>query len=114
MHFHNSNILSNLNLEVLANLNDEVGEPASAQEEKDPKLPPRGSLKLLKLGSLPFLPSVLEEEVEDKDPCHPQRQPKFVKISDIYNFIISIQQYSLVFEVLKAASWFSSTFAPLT
>ena len=36
--------------------------------------------------------------------CHPQRQPKFVKISVIFNFIISIQQYSLVFEVLKAAS----------
>ena len=61
----------------------------------------------LRLGRLLFLSSVLEEEVEDKDPCHPQRQPKFVKISVIFNFIISIQQYSLVFEVfevLKAAS----------
>ena len=30
--------------------------------------------------------------------------PKFVKISVIFNFIVSIQQYLLVFEVLKAAS----------
>ena len=40
-------------------------------------------------------------------PLPPQRQPKFVKISFIFCFIISIQQYSLIFEVLKAATWFS-------
>ena len=72
-----------------------LGRRARAQEEKDPNFPPRGNLKSLR---------VLEEEVEDKDPCHPQRQPKFVKISVIFNFIISIQQHSLVFEVSKAAS----------
>ena len=40
-------------------------------------------------------------------PLPPQRQPKFFKISFIFCFIISIQQYSLIFEVLKAATWFS-------
>ena len=72
----------------------------SAQEEGGPQLSPTGSLKSLKVRGLVSVPSVLVEEVEVKDPCHPQRQPKFVKISVIFYFL----SLSLVSEVLKAAS----------
>ena len=65
----------------------QLGRRASVQEEKDLNFPPRGSLKSLKLGRLPFLPSAPQEEVGEKDPYHPQRQPKFVKISVIFYFI---------------------------
>ena len=85
-----------------------LGRRSSAQEEEGPQLSRRGSLKSLKVGRLAFLPSVLEEEVEEKDPCHLQRQPKFVNITVIFYFVFSILKYFLVFEVLKVASMFSS------
>ena len=70
-----------------------LGRRASAQDEGGPQLSHRGSLKSFKLGRLAFVPSALYEEVEEKDPCHPQRQPKFDKISVIFYLIFSIQQY---------------------
>ena len=66
-----------------------LGRRASAQDEGGPQLSPRGSLKLLKVGRLAFVPSALEVEVEEKDPSPPQRQPKFVKISVIFSIYFS-------------------------
>ena len=60
----------------------QLGRRASVQEEKDLNFPPRGSLKLLSLRRLLFLPSSLEDEVEEQDP----QEPKFVKISFIFPF----------------------------
>ena len=84
----------------------QLGRRASVQEEKDLNFPQRKP-KIVKIADIAVFAEFLRGWGWRTGPLQPQRQPKFVKISLIFCFIVLIQQYSLIFEVLKAATWFS-------